>query len=195
MLRKEAAEERGKNSIFMQSKEAKKFMLRKEAYNLLLLCIHSCQANHHLCRCHKLVLASCSKFLADLLRSCEEEAALIFTDITNDELELLISFSYTGFVTLNSSCGSQRFKALLNHLAIQLPAMACEEDDLSSLIADEFVQLSSTVDQSAILYEFQDAFQHHQPNHGQNEEDVNKILEEIISDYDKSNLVATLPRK
>ena len=74
-------------------------------------------------------------------------------------------------------------------MAIQLPSIPCEEDDLTSFIAEEFVQLSSTVDQSAILYEFQEAFQ---PNQN---EDVNKILEEIISDYDKSDLVATLPRK
>ena len=46
------------------------------------------------------------------------------------------------------------------------------EDDLSTIMVDDFGQ--STVDQSAILYEFQTA---------QNAEEVNRILSEIISDY------------
>ena len=51
------------------------------------------------------------------------------------------------------------------------------DDDLSTLMVDDFGQ--STVDQSEILYEFQTA---------QNAEEVNRILAEIISDYDCNQL-------
>ena len=51
------------------------------------------------------------------------------------------------------------------------------EDDLSTIMVDDFGQ--STVDQSEILYEFQTA---------QNAEEVNRILAEIISDYDCNQL-------
>ena len=51
------------------------------------------------------------------------------------------------------------------------------EDDLSTIMVDDFGQ--STVDQSEILYEFQTA---------QNAEEVNRILAEIISDYECNQL-------
>ena len=54
------------------------------------------------------------------------------------------------------------------------------DDDLSTLMVDDFGQ--STVDQSEILYEFQTA---------QNAEEVNRILAEIISDYDCNQLPAS----
>ena len=54
------------------------------------------------------------------------------------------------------------------------------DDDLSTLMVDDFGQ--STVDQSEILYEFQTA---------QNAEEVNRILAEIISDYDCNQLAAS----
>ena len=54
------------------------------------------------------------------------------------------------------------------------------DDDLSTLMVDDFGQ--SIVDQSEILYEFQTA---------QNAEEVNRILAEIISDYDCNQLPAS----
>ena len=41
--------------------------------------------------------------------------------MSNDELELLISFLYTGFVTFSSETQTQRFKSLLDQLGIQIP--------------------------------------------------------------------------
>lgn len=124
-------------------------------------------------RCHKGVLAASSKYLESLLQSTnlfEEEACLIFTDMSNDELEQLISFLYTGNVTFASSQESQRFKSLIHQLGIQTPSLLSnyEEDDLSNLMVDDFGQ--STVDQSQILYEFQAA------------QNVDQILAEIMSD-------------
>jgi hypothetical protein len=58
------------------------------------------------------------------------------------------------------------------------------EDDLSSLIVDDFVE-SSTVDQSAILYEFQTSFVSTKENKCNDE--VNNILAEIISGYETSS--------
>lgn len=125
-------------------------------------------------RCHQSVLASSSKFLENLLKESCEEATLIISDISNDELEQLISFLYTGYVTLSSMAESQRFKALIHQLGIRVP----EDDDLSGLMVDDFGQ--STVDQSQILYEFQ--------QNAQNVEEVNQILAEIMSDYESEYL-------
>lgn len=142
-------------------------------------------------RCHQSVLACSSKFFEDLLKdvSYDEDASIIFTDMSNDELELLISFVYTGSVTFASSTESQRFNSLIHQLGIHVDPVKgtaqidrveeahSPDDDLSTLMVDDFGQ--STVDQSEILYEFQTA---------QNAEEVNRILAEIISDYDCNQL-------
>ena len=100
--------------------------------------------------------------------------------MNHDELEQLISFLYTGFVTFNSQNESQKFKDLLHHFKIHVPSST--EDEISPLLLlndqSEFLSSSgSSVDQNAILYEFQTAFN---PNQ---QEDVNSILAEIISEY------------
>ena len=100
--------------------------------------------------------------------------------MSHDELEQLISFLYTGFVTFNSQNETQKFKDLLHHFKIHVPSSS--EDELSRFLLlndqSEFLSSSgSTVDQNAILYEFQTAFN---PNQ---QEDVNSILAEIISEY------------
>ena len=138
---------------------------------------------HHF-SCHRSVLASASPILESLMKEAveDEDIVLVFTDMSNDELELLISFLYTGFVTFGSWSQSQRFKNLINQLGIEVPTTSSsassgsepsEEDDLSTLMVDDFGQ--STVDQSEILYEFQ-------ANH--NVDEVNRILAEIMEDYE-----------
>lgn len=117
-------------------------------------------------------MAASSKYLESLLQTMnfpEEDASIIFTDMSNDELEQLISFLYTGNVSFASCMESQRFKSLIHQLGIQVPLLSnSEEDDLSNLMVDDFGQ--STVDQSQILYEFQAA------------QNVDQILAEIMSD-------------
>ena len=115
----------------------------------------------------------------------EEDACLVLTEISSDELELLISFLYTGFITFASFIESQRFRTLIHHFGIEIPHSDDNvvEDDLHGLIVDDFGQ--STVDQSEILYEFQSA---------QNVDEVNRILAEIISDYDnQQNTASKIP--
>ena len=103
-------------------------------------------------------------------------------------------------MAVNTPCNieSQKFKNLLHHLKIQLPTLSASSNisdvDFNGLLLNEQPEqperpeqqeflpeqpefLSSTVDQNAILYEFQSAFS---PVH---QEDVNSILAEIISDY------------
>ena len=143
-------------------------------------------------RCHRSVVAASSKFLEKLLKDVEPEddvTSIIFTDITNDELEQLISFLYSGSVTFASCTESQRFKSLIHQLGIHVPSLSptsppaatvassastlCE--DLCALMVDDFGQ--STVDHTEILFEFQAS--------SQDVEEVDQILAEIMSDYGK----------
>ena len=90
--------------------------------------------------------------------------------MSNDELELLISFLYTGFVTFSSEIETQRFKSLLDQLGIEVPEKPVE--DPGSSPEDHLI---TTVDQSSILYELQTVEQ----------SEVSRILAEIISDFDE----------
>ena len=90
--------------------------------------------------------------------------------MSNDELELLISFLYTGFVTFSSEAETQRFKTLLDQLGIEVPENQVEEPNFNT--EDNLI---TTVDQSSILYELQTVEQ----------SEVSRILAEIISDFDE----------
>ena len=68
-------------------------------------------------------MACSSKFFEGMLKDVPEDegdTSIIFTDMSNDELELLISFVYTGSVTFASSSESQRFNTLINQLGIHV---------------------------------------------------------------------------
>ena len=92
--------------------------------------------------------------------------------MSNDELELLISFLYTGFVTFSSETQTQRFKSLLDQLGIQIPETQQKQAEELNFTTPE---LTHSVDQNAILYELQTVEQ----------SEVSRILAEIISDFDE----------
>ena len=126
-------------------------------------------------KCHKSILAAASPFISSIiLESSEQELgedSILFTDMSNDELELLISFLYTGFVTFSSEAETQRFKTLLDQLGIEVPENQVEEPNFNT----EDNLITTTVDQSSILYELQTVEQ----------SEVSRILAEIISDFDE----------
>ena len=123
-------------------------------------------------KCHKSILAAASPFISSIILESSElgEDSILFTDMSNDELELLISFLYTGFVTFSSEIETQRFKSLLDQLGIEVPEKPVE--DPGSTPEDHLI---TTVDQSSILYELQTVEQ----------SEVSRILAEIISDFDE----------
>ncbi len=136
-------------------------------------------------RCHRCVLASASKVFADLLSEDKDggcsfvesgDHSLVLCDITNDELELLISFLYTGFAAFNTASESNRFHEILRHLGVPVTSQSQQEpppvfiEDLGNLIVDDLFLPEdtnntvtthdsghevTTVDQSEILYEFE----------------------------------------
>ena len=71
------------------------------------------------CRCHRAVLASTSRVFSSLLKEMtDHDPSLVLCDITNDELETLISFLYTGLANFNSASEYNRFTEILNHYGV-----------------------------------------------------------------------------
>ena len=124
-------------------------------------------------------MASASPYLASILATDSE--SLVFSDMSNDELELLISFLYTGFVTFSSQNECQSFKSLLYQLGIELPKPQDEQLFEFSRQNEDLSQFTST-EQNAIFYELQTVEQN----------EVSRILAEIISDLEHNQGKNTL---
>ena len=67
-------------------------------------------------RCHRLMLTSISRLLANILEDTEDDITLIVPDITDKELELFLDYIYTGKTCINSS------NVLMLLKCLQIPA-------------------------------------------------------------------------
>ena len=100
----------------------------------------------------------------------------MFSDMSNDELELLISFLYTGFVSFSSQNECQSFKSLLHQLGIELPKTQDEQETFTNFCQNEDLSQFASNDQNAIFCELQTVEQN----------EVSRILAEIISDLEEN---------
>lgn len=108
---------------------------------------------------HRLVLASCSKFLRAVLEDQPSEAVLLIPDVEPATFKQLLSYIYTGFVEINGNSGLDRFLAACQLLDVAEPLITQNVDQqmnievLEEEMLDEEFIVSETPQSSNMVRE------------------------------------------
>ncbi|TRY64120.1 hypothetical protein TCAL_00441 [Tigriopus californicus] len=104
-------------------------------------------------RCHRVVLANASPFLACLLggstwpsRYLQDDISLLLSDVSNQNLELLISYLYTGMATFDSRQARSSFLEVLTSLGVKTPPYLGADESLAGSVELDHDILAETVD-------------------------------------------------